>query len=78
MKYTYRCIESCCYNEEVGNYTSYGIEVADEKQNIIRRIEDVSVEKQAVTKLTNLCNSLSVDVSLLDDIIEDFLVDLEV
>ncbi len=73
MVYIYRFVEQHLYNEYIGYYRSYGVEISDENYNIIRIIDDVSVDKEAISSLVSLCNQLKLDVIHIDDVIDDFL-----
>ena len=78
MKHVYQCIESNFREQEHGEYIAYGIKITDEQNNLLRIVEDISVDKKKIQKLVKLCNRLKVDIEQIDDIIEDFLVDLEI
>ena len=43
-----------------------------------RKIKDISTDKQKVESLINLCNENNLSPIHLDDVIDDFLVDLQV
>lgn len=51
---------------------TYGITCDD------REIKDISTNKEKVESLINLCNKNNLSPMHLDDVIEDFLVDLQV
>lgn len=78
MKHVYQCIESIFHERDRGEYVTYGIKITDKQNNALRVVEDISIDKKKIQKLVNLCNRLKVDIEQIDDIIEDFLVDLEI
>lgn len=68
----YKLIKEDLSHPDIGNYTTYGIAVYDNK-SLIRKISDVSTDKRGVRKLCRLCNRLRLDLEQLADVIEDFL-----
>lgn len=59
------------YNNDLGNYTSYGIEIFDENCQI-GKICDVSLDKAAVIEFCDKLNKLSVSAGDLPELLEDF------
>ena len=59
------------FNDELGNYTTYGIEIFDENCQI-GKICDVSLNKAAVIDFCNKLNNLSVSAGDLPELLEDF------
>lgn len=71
LYYSVRCDR--LENEDIGQYTSYGIDILKDCKPI-RIIKDVSPNKKKLQKLVFLLNKLQPDLLHIDDIIEDFLV----
>ncbi|MBR5542860.1 MAG: hypothetical protein IKU65_02040 [Oscillospiraceae bacterium] len=71
MKYI--IFKETVFNEEMGEYMSYGISVR-EKGNEVRRFSDVCRSRKRVCRLCRLCNRLKVSAEQFDYIIEDFCV----
>lgn len=69
MNYRYQCIEQKLYNENVGEYITYGIEITDD--NMI--VNDVSCNKEKVDDIVRIINKYQVSPIHLDEIIEDLL-----
>ena len=69
MNYTYQCIEQKLYNENIGEYITYGIEITDE--NII--VNDVSCNKEKAIDITRLLNKHQASFIHLDEIIENLI-----
>ena len=70
----YRLRSDKLFNEDTGNYTTYGIDVFDSQSDmLLRSVSDISLEKSAVQLLVSQCNKLCLDIIHLDDVIEDFL-----
>ena len=70
----YRLRKDNFFHEDIGSYSSYGIDAVCEASGVpIRSILDVSVEKQPLEDLISFCNSLQLDLIHLDDVVEDFL-----
>ena len=53
-------------------YTSYGIG-CENAGNLLFQINDLSINKDRVSKLVYLCNDLQLDPIHIDDVVEDFL-----
>ena len=71
---TYKLRKDNLFHQDIGNYSSYGIDAVDKKSGIpIRSILDVSLEKEPLEKLIFLCNKLRLNIIHLDDVVEDFL-----
>ncbi len=68
--YKYICIKSICYNEDIGNYISYGIALENDRST---EIEDLSTDRAAVEALVNKINSLQLDPIHLNDAAQDFI-----
>lgn len=69
MNYKYQCIIQKFYNENVGEYITYGIEITDD--NMI--VNDVSCNKEKVDDIVRIINKYQVSPIHLDEIIEDLL-----
>lgn len=59
------------FKNDLGNYTSYGIEIFDENCQI-GKICDVSLDKAAVIEFCDKLNKLSVSAGDLPELLEDF------
>ena len=71
---TYKLRKDNLFHQDIGNYSSYGIDVVDEMSGLsIRSILDISTEKKPLEILISLCNKLHLDVIHLDDVVDDFL-----
>lgn len=69
MSYNYRCINQNLFDENIGNYITYGIEITDE--NII--VNDVSCNKEKAQKIVNLMNKHQISPIHIYDVIENLL-----
>lgn len=58
--------------EEVGTYTTYGIELREGGRSL-RRISDVSRSYADIRRLCGKCNRLKLDPEHLDDVVQDFI-----
>ena len=73
---TYKLRKDNLFHQDIGNYTSYGIDVVDEMSGLsIYFILDISTEKKPLENLISLCNKLRLDIIHLNDVVEDFLYD---
>ncbi len=64
------------WREHVGVFFTYGLDVMDERGNLIRRIGDISTDRETVVRLARLCNALQPSAVHVDDIVNDFLATL--
>lgn len=71
--YQYRLTENRLYTEELGQYVSFGIDVANSSGQIILSVPDVSPDRQLVTDLCACCTQLQLDPIHLFDVLEDTL-----
>lgn len=66
-----------CYEKirraHVGMFFTYGLDVMDERGERIRRISDISTDREPVVRLARLCNALQPAAVHIDDIVEDIL-----
>ncbi len=69
--YALRCDR--LFNEHIGTYVTYGVDVLDENWHCILTVRDVSVEKDAVAALVCSFERLQPAPVHIMDIIEDFL-----
>lgn len=70
----YQLRKDILYQQDTGDYTSYGIDVFNSQSNVlIRSIPDISLEKELLKNLISLCNDLQLDIIHLDDVVDDFL-----
>ncbi len=70
MRYNYKCVEQKLYDENIGEYITYGIEITDD--NMI--MNDVSCSKEKVDDIVRIINKYQLSPIHLDEIIEDLLV----
>ena len=59
-------------NEDIGTYTSYGIELRYGEE-IVVRISDVDTDREGVENLCKLCNDLKLSPIHLREVVEDYL-----
>ncbi len=70
----YQLRKDILYQQDAGDYTSYGIDAFNSQSNVlIRSIPDISLEKELLKNLISLCNDLQLDIIHLDDVVDDFL-----
>lgn len=55
------------------NYLSFGISARNEKNEIIKEINDISIDETKMKRLIANCNKLKLSIVHINDIIEDFL-----
>ena len=72
LKPIYRLIETKEASEQLGSYTSFGMEAACGEE-VIRRQTDISLNREAVESLVSKCNRGELSVVHFYDVIEDFL-----
>ncbi len=71
MKY---CVtRSKIFSEDLGWYTTFGMEIMDCSTNECSRVEDISPNGEAVLRFANLCSDLEVGPEHLLDTAENFL-----
>lgn len=68
----YILVEEEITNEDIGTYTSYGIELRYGEE-IIDRISDIDTDREGVENLCKLCNKLKLSPIHLKDVVEDYL-----
>ena len=73
----YRIFSKSVCDRENCIYETYGIE-AYESGEVIRKVEDISTDKTAVSELVRLFNEEGLSILHLDIAIEDFLYELTV
>ncbi len=59
--------------EEIGDCDTYGIDVFDDNNTLVKSVPDISFNKEEISGLIKDCNDLEVDVCHIDNIIEDFI-----
>ncbi len=69
MSYKYKCIEQKLFDENIGNYITYGIEITEAN----KIIDDVSCNKDKTNKIIKLLNKHQVSPIHLYEIIEDLI-----
>ena len=73
--YLYEAVRQELRSDELGEYVTYGIRASSNEQQIAF-VSDVSTDKQAVQHLAELCTSDQLDPIHLNDIVEDFLMEV--
>jgi hypothetical protein len=73
----YICTQHEITHEDFGTVKTYGIAVQFEREEERLVYADVSTDASKVQRLVELMNELQLDPIHLEDVIEDFLVDLE-
>ena len=68
MQYKY-----CLLDTKIENTHRYGIAIM-ENESVLEAVLDLSLEKEAVTQLVDLCNQLALEWVHLFDVIEDYFV----
>ena len=74
--YTYSVFKEELRSEDLGTYISYGICAKDCNGKILSSVSDISTEYEEVKKLALRCEEGQLDPSQLQDVAEDFLVEL--
>ncbi len=69
MSYTYKCIEQNLFDENIGNYITYGIEITEGN----KIIDDVSCDKEKANKIIKLLNKHQVSPIHIYEIIENLI-----
>ncbi len=69
MSYAYKCIEQELFNESIGNYITYGIEITEGN----KIINDVDCNRERACKIIDLLNQYQVSPIHIYDIIEDLI-----
>ncbi|MBQ7032560.1 MAG: hypothetical protein IJN25_02700 [Clostridia bacterium] len=65
--------ENSVETEELGAYTTYGLQIWDETGTCIWSETDVTTEKERLLQFADLCNTLQPSKAHMNEIIEDFL-----
>lgn len=60
-----------CYDHNPQQSTIYGIKYSDGHKTFT--INDITTDYERLERLVNLCNELELEVSQLNDVVEDFL-----
>ena len=80
MKYEYIAVENIYYaNPNENPIVNYGIAltyIIGNEQIILKTIPDVSSDRKAIEKLIILCNEESLSPCHLDDVVDDFLLQI--
>ena len=74
-RYEYKPIRQTLKKKELGTYVTYGIDVKNNKQRITL-VSDVTTNEYEAHNLASKCTKEQLDPIQLEEIIEDFLVDL--
>lgn len=59
------------YDDKLKQLAIYGIEYSNGERTLV--IEDITTDYERLKRLINLCNELELEVSQLNDVVEDFL-----
>lgn len=71
----YRIKREKSFNEKIGYYTSYGVEVyAEDGKTLIKYIDDVFLSLEKAEKFVALCNENDVELCHLEQLCEDFII----
>ena len=65
----YKCIEQIFFDESIGNYITYGIEITEGN----RIINDVSCNREKANEIVRLMNKFQVSPIHLYEVIEDLI-----
>jgi hypothetical protein len=69
---TYQVFEEKLFNDELGDYTTFGISILKAECNeVIERIHDAFPNLATADRLVRLCNLQALDPSQLEDVIQD-------
>ena len=75
FRYVYSLIESECNCETEGySYKGYGIRVQNTRTKETHIYPDISIKREEVERVVELCNGLRLDAIHVEDVIEDMLV----
>ena len=69
----YHPLREILQSEALGIYESYGIQIFDSKGNVIKKVSDVSVNKDFVETLCRKLTRYQLSPIHLEDILEDLL-----
>ena len=69
MSYSYQCVEQRLYDEDIGEYITYGIEIIG--KNMI--MNDVSCNKVKADDIVRMINKYQASLINLDEIIENLI-----
>ena len=65
----YKCIEQLFFDETIGNYITYGIEITEGN----RIISDISCNKERVNEIVRLINKHQVSPIHITDVLENLI-----
>ena len=68
--YRYIAVKEKLYHKDIGTYTSYGIKAFKDGKEV-GFVSDVSVDRDFVEELVELCNTEQLDPIHLFDVVED-------
>ena len=74
MEIVYRLRIDEIYDDEGELHTVYGVDACDGDGNILESISDIFLEREKAEGFIGLCNSLSLSLVHLYDVIEDVLI----
>lgn len=69
--YCYELTATVVDDKENLRYTTYGVSVKDEAQNVIAAYPDVSTKKDFVQHIVDKCNQFELDAVHLEDLLLD-------
>ncbi len=78
MKYVYEVNQEINSHIDIGNYSSYGLNVyvqVNGENKLLKRVSDLFTEEQDARAFAELCNSENLEPVHLDDVIEDIFSD---
>ena len=73
--YRYVPIQQTMESEDVGTYSTFGIQVLRVEETVIDLISDVSTDLKEVQRLADLCTERQLSPEHIRDVVDDFLND---
>lgn len=77
----YTVTEEVLTDQDAGTYTTYGIQadqVEGERRQCAAKISDICLTRKRVEDLVETCNRLQLDVMHLCDVVDDFILNLDI
>ncbi len=71
MCYLYKLVKERLFNEDIGEYETYGIEVTDESGSRVDYQTDVTVDKESAEKFVELINKTALRPCMFHKAVED-------
>lgn len=67
---------SICFSQDIGTYTSFGINAISENGDIVATVSDISSDEAFVKGLADLCMKMELSPIHLYDVVEDKLAEM--